>query len=173
MQMRCLGVRGYLLLAFSLCALSLLWMLSGCREPDLVAWTYNGQLHAAIEMADRIVIRDGGHDRDDAIVDRYAVIDEITIPAEVKDVFVHLTFRSRQQSGRCGCTGYPMIDWYCGDERLARVSVQHGTAVRWYGDPAQPWNGVQGDVALTEESCEWLVRWLVRHGVAKEDMHID
>jgi hypothetical protein len=55
------------------------------------------------------------------------------------------------------CCGYPAIDWYKGDYRLALTSVQHGGAIRWRDFP--------GDASLTKESSEWLIDWFLEHGI--------
>lgn len=110
-------------------------------------------LSDAIESADRIIVRDGGFDCCGPVDDE-AILFEVVNPSEVAEVRAHMDF-SYYGGGRCACCGFPGIDWYQGKERLALTAVQHGKAIRWKG----------GDECLTEDSREWIVEWLVAHGV--------
>jgi hypothetical protein len=132
------------------------------------AWKYEGQLHNAIQMADRIVVLDGGYDQD-SVVDKYTAICQITDAAVVKDEFENLRFEVGQSARVCNCRGYPTIVWFCGEKRLARTSVQHGKAIRWEGFLG---DGQVMDAELTKESGAWLVNCLVRNGVPKPKMSL-
>lgn len=73
-----------------------------------------------------------------------------------------LTFAGSQREGHCACCGFPGIDFYVGNERVALTAVQHGQAIRWKECP--------GDIRLTRDAKQWLVEWLVRHEVAQTEI---
>jgi hypothetical protein len=135
----------------------------GCRrshqEPPPPRWSYQGELHKAIERADCIVVRDGGFDGPRPI-DEQKVLFRITKPGEVRLVAENLRFETEQNRAPCHCIGYPGVDWFQGQQRIAATSVQHCRAMRWKGFPS--------DGVLTPESGAWLKQWLISHGV-KED----
>jgi hypothetical protein len=126
----------------------------GCsRRP---AWTYQGNFHAAIAEADRMVVIDAGFDcygRDT----KAKVLVEVSKPDEIRQFAENIEFQKGQTLGCCPCNGYPRVDWYQGKQRLATVSIQHGQAIRW--------KGFQADAKLTSTSSRWLVQWLTDHGV--------
>ncbi len=127
-------------------------------------WTYQGQFHDAVAEADRVVVRDGGfrYGRDTG---DQAVLFEVTDPGEIDQLRENLEFESRQQRYVCPCPGYPGVDWYRGNQRIAHTSIQHGRAVRW--------EGFQADAQLTEESSARLVQWLVEHEVDEGKMMLE
>jgi hypothetical protein len=124
-------------------------------------WTDEGQFDEAIADADRVVVRDGGFNYD-GDTGRDAVLFQVTDLKEVQQLRENLVFEKQQQLSVCACRGYPGVDWYRGEDRMAITSIQHGRAVRW--------KGFQGDVRLTEESGAWLVQWLTEHGVDEAKM---
>jgi hypothetical protein len=128
------------------------------------AWTYENQFHDTVGQADRVVVRDGGFDFD-GDTDNQPVLFEITDPAEIKQLCEGLAFETGQERSTCMCNGYPRVDWYRGEERIAVTSVQHGRAIRWID--------FQGDAQLTIESGAWLVPWLVEHGVDEARMELE
>jgi len=82
----------------------------------------------AVAMADRVVVRDGGFDCCGPVDDE-AILFEVTDPAEIKTVLMHLDFTGR--TSPCECCGFPGIDWYRGKERIALTAMQHRKAMRW------------------------------------------
>jgi tetratricopeptide (TPR) repeat protein len=129
-----------------------------------IAWVATGQgaifaFRKSVATADRIVVRDGGFDCCGP-VDDDVILFEVTEPSEIKAVLMNVKFTGC--SSPCNCCGFPGIDWYVGKKRLALTAVQHGNAIRWKGCPA--------DINLTEGSKQWLVEWMVRHGVQKTDI---
>ena len=125
-----------------------------------VAWYVRRPTFAfpwATARADRIVVRDGGFNCCGPADDE-AVLFEVTDPAEIKAVRANIEFTGTERP--CSCCGFPGIDWYCGNERLALTSIQHGTAIRWR----------HADLRLSEQSREWIVRWLVGHGVSEKEI---
>jgi len=126
-------------------------------------WQYSGQLHSVIRRADRILVRDGGDDWPE-IVDAYPVLFEVRDPDEIAILQKHIRFHRNQCATVCGCRGYPVIDWYAGDARIALTSLQHGTAIRW--------DGFAGDASLTGESAQFIVEWLLRNGVSKAKLEL-
>jgi hypothetical protein len=131
------------------------------RQPT---WTYQGQLHDAVAEADRVVVCDGGF-RYDGDTDDHAVLFEVTNPGETEELRENLEFESRQVRSVCPCLGYPAVDWYRGNRRIAHTSIQHGRAVRW--------EGFQADARLTEKSTAWLVQWLAGHEVDEGKMMLE
>jgi len=141
-----------------LCALVLgvaVWLL---RPRPL--WFYEGEFHETIRSADRIVVRipepevakSGKKD---------GVLFEVTDPSEVKEVYDRLAFGKPQyHKTRCGCHGYPWIDWYEGERCLALAALKHGRDIGWEGFP--------GQATLTGDSRKWLVDWLQLHGVPQD-----
>lgn len=142
-----------------LCVLGVL-VIAGC-----LIWTHvslphrcTRQFHRAIRAADRLVIRHGGFDCCGP-VDNQRILFEVVDPAEVAQVRQHLQFRGFPSTG-CGCCGYPGMDWYCGDTRVAHTSVQHWGGIRW--------RQFKGDAHLTEEASRWLQQWLNAHGITSD-----
>jgi hypothetical protein len=134
----------------------------GCRRgpPPPPTWTYQGELHAAVAQCDRIVFRDDGFVTSRPIEEQ-GVLFEITNPTEIREVIDNLKFQTEQKTKSCFCVGYPGMDWYRGQERIAATSVQHGRAIRWQGH-------FVNDALLTEESGAWLRQWLMRHGLTEK-----
>lgn len=127
-----------------------------------VAWEVSGQraifaFRMAIARADRIVVRDGGFDCCGP-VDEGAILFEVADAPEIKAVLADLEFVGRESP--CNCCGFPGIDWYRGDERIALTAAQHGEAIRWGG----------GDLRLSEQSRERLKHWLVNRGVKEDEI---
>lgn len=115
------------------------------------------RLSDAVATADRIVVRDGGFDCCGSVDDE-AILFETTDPGEIKTVLANLECTNTQSP--CKCCGFPGIDWYEGKRRLAVTAIQHGKAIRWG----------HSDWCLSETSREWIVRWLVKHGVSETEI---
>lgn len=125
--------------------------------PDLWPdWEYKGDFNKLIDLADRIVIRDGGYNCCGP-VDKQNILLEIKDPKRVKEFNKHIQFEKKQEWEACMCCGWPGIDWYKGDVRLALAAVQHGFALRWRDFP--------GDASLTKKSSTWLVKFLLKHKI--------
>lgn len=120
---------------------------------------YGRHFHDLTGWADRIVVRDGGFDCCHP-VDGDKTLFEVVDPDELAEVREHLQFVPRRPAGACMCCGFPGVDWYRGEMRIALTSVQHGFALRWRGFP--------GDAHFTEGSAQWLREWLRRHGFSEE-----
>jgi len=140
------------------------------RQPTVVAesatekakgneWTYIGEFHRRIQDADRIVVRDGGFDCCQR-VENHEILFELEDRREIKEILENLHFEKTQTTRSCRCCGYPGIDWYRGDIRLALTAVQHGSAIRWKEFP--------GDARLTKASEKWLKQWLIRRHIDKD-----
>ncbi|MCX7424878.1 MAG: tetratricopeptide repeat protein [Planctomycetia bacterium] len=142
---------------FVCCAIAL----HGCGGAAAPSWTYRGEFSEAVAKTDRIVVRDGGFDCCGP-VDTDVILFEVSEPSEIREVLDNLAFDESQKKGHCNCCGFPGIDFYAGNERLALTAVQHGKAIRW--------NACPGDIGLTGESKQWLVEWLVRHGVQEAEI---
>ena len=55
------------------------------------------------------------------------------------------------------CCGHPGIDWWKGDELLARTAVQHLKALRW--------KRFRGDAQLTQEAENALTAWFAARNI--------
>ena len=104
----------------------------------------------AIAAADRVVIRDGGFgcctkpERDPVLL-------VLTDPKEIAELRGIFKFNDRGSNSECMCCGHPGIDWWKGDELLARTAVQHLTALRW--------KRFHGDAEFTPEASDALTAW--------------
>lgn len=128
----------------------LLAMASACMAVTHTdQWTYHGEFHNAISGADHIVGR--------STIDPEKVFFEITDPREIKEIAQHIQFESPQVLSACMCSGYPVVDWYKGQKKLAVASIQHGVALRW--------GCIHGDPRFTHDSAAWIVTWLAKHGI--------
>jgi len=135
-----------------------------------IPMVYGHQLHDALrDKCDRIMVRKGGYDCCEP-VESDLVVFETRHPAIVAEVFQNLQFEPYMTSNSpietCMCCGYPGIDFYKGNRRLAITSVQHGVKLRWEGFStarvAFQRKGY-GDAPLTKESQEWLNSFLIDH----------
>ena len=110
----------------------------------------------AVAEADRVVIRDGGFgcctkpERDPVLL----VLTDTKEIAELRGIF---KFKDRGSNSECMCCGHPGIDWWKGDELLARTAVQHLTALRW--------KRFNGDAELTPEASEALSAWFAARSI--------
>ena len=110
----------------------------------------------AIAEADRVVIRDGGFgcctkpERDPVLL-------ELKDPKEIAELRGIFKFKDRGSNSECMCCGHPGIDWWKGDELLARTAVQHLTALRW--------KRFNGDAELTPEASEALSAWFAARNI--------
>lgn len=110
----------------------------------------------AVAAADRVVIRDGGFgcctkpERDPVLL-------ELKDPKEIAELRGIFKFKDLGSNSSCMCCGHPGIDWWKGDELLARTAVQHLTALRW--------KGFHGDAELTPEASEALSAWFASRSI--------
>ena len=110
----------------------------------------------AVAEADRVVIRDGGFgcctkpERDPVLL-------ELKDPKEIAELRGIFRFKDRGSNSECMCCGHPGIDWWKGDELLARTAVQHLTALRW--------KRFNGDAELTPEASEALSAWFAARSI--------
>ena len=66
-------------------------------------------------------------------------------------------FKDLGSNGGCMCCGHPGIDWWKGDELLARTAVQHLKALRW--------KRFRGDAQLTQEAENALTAWFAARNI--------
>ena len=110
----------------------------------------------AVAEADRVVIRDGGFgcctkpERDPVLL-------VLTDPKEIAELRGIFKFKDLGSNSSCMCCGHPGIDWWKGDELLARTAVQHLTALRW--------KRFNGDAELTPEASEALSAWFAGRSI--------
>ena len=110
----------------------------------------------AVAEADRVVIRDGGFgcctkpERDPVLL-------ELKDPKEIAELRGIFKFKDLGSNSSCMCCGHPGIDWWNGDELLARTAVQHLTALRW--------KRFHGDAELTPEASEALSAWFAGRSI--------
>ena len=110
----------------------------------------------AVAEADRVVIRDGGFgcctkpERDPVLL-------ELKDPKEIAELRGIFRFKDLGSNSSCMCCGHPGIDWWKGDELLARTAVQHLAALRW--------KRFNGDAELTPEASEALSAWFASRSI--------
>lgn len=126
------------------------------EEVDEDLFSETGRFQEAIAEADRVVIRDGGFgcctkpERDPVLL-------ELKDPKEIAELRGIFKFEDRGSNAECMCCGHPGIDWWKGDELLARTAVQHLKALRW--------KRFHGDAELTPEAAEALSAWFSARGI--------
>ena len=130
---------------------------NGSPEYDMISlFSETERFQEAIAAADRVVIRDGGFgcctkpERDPVLL----VLTDTKEIAELRGIF---KFKDRGSNSECMCCGHPGIDWWKGDELLARTAVQHLTALRW--------KRFNGDAELTPEASEALSAWFAGRSI--------
>ena len=130
---------------------------NGSPEYDMISlFSETDRFQEAIAAADRVVIRDGGFgcctksERDPVLL-------ELKDPKEIAELRGIFKFKDRGSNSECMCCGHPGIDWWKGDELLARTAVQHLTALRW--------KGFHGDAELTPEASEALSAWFAGRSI--------
>ena len=109
------------------------------------------------EKADRIVIRNGGYNCCRKNVDDQEILYVITNASEIAEFNSLFKFRSGGSGNFCMCCGYPGIDWWCGDKKLALTALKHKHGL-W-------WEGIGGVAPLTIESAIKVREWFTRHGI--------
>ena len=130
---------------------------NGSSEYDMISlFSETERFQAAVAEADRVVIRDGGFgcctkpERDPVLL-------ELKEPKDIAELRGIFRFKDRGSNSECMCCGHPGIDWWKGDELLARTAVQHLTALRW--------KGFHGDAELTPEASEALTAWFAARNI--------
>ena len=112
------------------------------------------------EKADRIVIRNGGYNCCRKNVDNQEILYVITNATEIAEFNSLFKFRRGGSANFCRCCGYPGIDWWCGDKKLALTALKHKRSL-W-------WEGIGGVAPLTIESAIKVQEWFTCHGI---DLH--
>ena len=110
----------------------------------------------AIAAADRVVIRDGGFGCCTE-PERDSVLLVLTDPKEIAELRGIFRFKDLGSNSSCMCCGHPGIDWWKGDELLARTAVQHLKALRW--------KRFHGDAQLTQEAENALTAWFAARNI--------
>lgn len=113
-----------------------------------------------IATADRIVIRDGGHDCCGAKVDEQPILAEVTDPAEIAAFNALFEFAVPKDPYWCACCGHPGIDWWKDGVRIALTSAHHGTDLRWRDFP--------GDAPFSSASAQALADWFKARGLSRQ-----
>ena len=133
---------------------TIVWLFAMLHIAIVGLWLYFAVLaymsfRSAVKDADRVVIRDGGglcH----SDPDKEPVLFEITDKAEIAAFNDMFEFTGR--SVPCMCCGYPGVDWWRGDKRVAVSAIHHGSALRVEGIP--------GDLRLSSASGRRIQKWL-------------
>ncbi len=117
--------------------------------------TMEESFYATVADCDRIAIRNGGYTCCSRVGKDILV--EITDPDEVKAFIEAIKFTSPSWLS-CKCCGYPGIDFYCDDERLALTAVKHGETMRWQGFG-------MAEVYLADDTRQFLAEFFRRHDI--------
>ena len=110
-----------------------------------------------IATADKIVIRDGGHDCCGAKIDEQSVLLAVTNALEIAAFNARIKFAARDEMACCACCGHPGIDWWKDGRRIALTSAHHGLALRWCDFSC--------DMPFAPDSVQALAKWFRDHGL--------
>jgi hypothetical protein len=122
-----------------------------------VRWRWGIAPADAFADVDRLVLLNGRSFR--PVSERGKLRFQCSSPEEIRALFAGLAIRDEFSGGVCFCSGDYLMEFYRGEELHARVSIQHGFALRWLDGK---WDG---DAHLTPESCRHLWTWLAEHGM--------
>ena len=120
----------------------------------------NTKFQNAIKNADRIVIRDGGYNCCIKDVDAQPQLYVITNAAEIAAFNRLFKFRPELPDD-CSCCGYPGIDWWQGEKKLALTAVKHGHALKW--------KEFHGAMTFSNWSDHHLHQWFADHAIPFND----
>lgn len=123
-------------------------------------WTYDGAFHEKIAAADRLVVRPrvfrADEKYDQAFINKHSkpifVVQDV---GKLREIAEHLDFESPQKVEHYFFRGFPILEWYRGEEKLATAASK----VNCLGGA-----DFGGDVRLTKRSAEWIADWLAGHG---------
>ena len=116
-----------------------------------------GSFTNLIATADKIVIRDGGHDCCGAKIDEQPVLSVVTNASEIAEFNARIKFSVSDGMWCCGCCGHPGIDWWKAGRRIVLASAQHGDSLRWRDFPC--------DMMFTPDSAKALAEWFKGRGL--------
>lgn len=115
----------------------------------------NATFQNAVQHSNEIVIHAKGYEN---TASRHrTVFLRMTDPDAISEFNSNIRFKRSFGGERCGCQGFPGIDWFHGTERIAYAGLQHETHVRW-----TPYSY---DMPMTDTSRQWLARYMAQHGV--------
>lgn len=128
--------------------------------PIYAGLRWSPELKAAVQRADRLVIKTGGpcHPQPERDVVRF----ETTNTNIINQVLLGLDVNS-ETGMQCRCCGSPTIYFYRGEQILAAVSMHHRLTLRWH-------RSGHSDIKPTAESMLFLLAFFKEHGVLDEDI---
>jgi hypothetical protein len=142
--------------------ISCLFLIPGAVAGEKKPVDPNPSFQKLIAGATRIVVRDGGDIccSTPAETLKQPVYFEVKDPEEIKKVAENIKFEVGTEPNGCLCCGHPGVDWYVGDRRVAISAVKHGMGL------------MRASVisTFTPASKEWMEKWLVSHGITKEQI---
>ncbi|MDF1711439.1 MAG: hypothetical protein P1U90_04330, partial [Akkermansiaceae bacterium] len=94
------------------------------------------------------------------LTSRRAVYFEVKDAAEIKLLAKNMVFIRGAWRNDCDCRGYPGMDWYVGDKLVAITAIKHGYGIIRNRTIAR----------FTKESKIWMTKWLLEHGIKKEQL---
>jgi hypothetical protein len=105
----------------------------------IAGWRQNAKFKELVREADRVEIHDMSRRLFDGASNGNDVCCVLTDKEEIA-AFVEL-FGFAGKAEPCGCIGNPSIEWWKGDECIARLSVHHGDrfSITGCGDPVNRW----------------------------------
>ncbi|MDB4566920.1 hypothetical protein N9Z92_02770 [Akkermansiaceae bacterium] len=118
----------------------------------------NPSFQKLIAGATRVVIRDG--DASERAALKHKVYFEVKDAAEIKLLAKNMVFIRGAWRNDCDCRGYPGMDWYVGDKLVAITAIKHGYGIIRNRTIAR----------FTKESKIWMTKWLLEHGIKKEQL---
>lgn len=117
----------------------------------LLGGSWESQLAAAVEGADRLRVRTGGTCHRDVANER--TLYEEKNPTKIQELVNGIKINESESGFACMCCGDPSLEFYKGDTLVLTVGYHHGRSMRWPGS----W---RGDALLTPDSANYLQRWL-------------
>lgn len=115
----------------------------------LVHFSWKDSLQRAVERADRLRLLPH------LITHPGEVLFETTDPNAIRDLVDHIDIDEAKSGGHINEDSLHILDFYRGDERLARIGCVFVRGLRW--ESGGPW---PGDAILTAESSSFLRKWL-------------
>ncbi len=105
---------------------------------------YTAGLATVMAKADSVLVIDNSFNAPPR-----TILMEIAEPGGVRRLNSAMQFNRTPlwERGRCGCMGFPRIEWYEDGECIAKATMHHGKSLRW--------NKVGHDLRFTSEAQTW------------------
>jgi len=134
------------------------------RHPDcVVKYEWAADLRRVVADADRFIVRTGGTCHRQYAKEK--IIFETKKRPDMDELLSLIAIDEKKSDSVCMCCGSPTMEFYKNGKLIAMVGIQHGSALRWAGWPA--------DAVLTKESVKQFTEWLKVRGVKEPSEAIE